>query len=161
MKKYLDIITYILVIIVVILIRVYIVTPVKVSGISMEPTLRNGDILFLYKLDKSYQYGDIVVIKHDGEELIKRIIGTPLDNVKYLEGKLYINNKEVIDKFSKDTDYFEIDSIPKDSYLVMGDNRKNSYDGRNIGFIKKSDILGKTNIRIYPFNKIGKVMKEN
>ena len=162
---------YIVIIIVVILIRTYIVTPVIVRGDSMYNTLEDGEVLFLSKI--TYQVSDIkrfdiVVVKDlDNDLIIKRVIGLPGDNIEYKDGILYINNEEIKEDY---TDYimedFDIDSIckitnlecngiiPDNMYLVLGDNREVSADSRVKGLINKEQILGKTVLRIWPLNKI-------
>ena len=77
MKKIKELIPYILIISLVILIRTFIITPVRVDGPSMEDTLENGDILLLQKFNNNYQRFDIVVLNYNNEKLVKRIIGLP------------------------------------------------------------------------------------
>ena len=162
---------YIAIIILVILIRTYIVTPVVVRGDSMYNTLEDGEILFLskitYKVTNIKRF-DIVVVKDlDNDLIIKRIIGLPGDKIEYKEGTLYINDKIIEEEY---TNYimedFDVDSIckitnlecngiiPKNKYLILGDNRKISADSRVKGLINKNQILGKTIFRIWPLNKI-------
>ena len=162
MNRIKNLLPYIVIIIVVILMRTFIITPVKVDGSSMVPTLKNNDILLLKKYDKDYKYGDIVILKYGKANLVKRIIGVPGDSIRITNGILYINEKEIEDPYSKITNNFNLsdygyNKIPKDYYFVMGDNRTASSDCRIIGLIKKSDILGTTNFRIFPFSSIGKV----
>lgn len=169
MKILKKLLPYIIVVLTVLLIRTFLVTPVYVSGTSMSPTLKDGEILILNKLDKKYDRFDIVVIDYKGkklnERLIKRVIGLPGDKVRYTSGKLYVNNKQVEDKFAKFTDDFNMSifnelEVPKDKYLVLGDNRIESLDSRRLGLMDKKDIKGTASLRIFPLKKIGKV-KEN
>lgn len=157
---------YLLVILVVIILRVFIITPIEVNGHSMETTLYDKDIMILniigYRTNKIKRF-DIVVIKYQDEHIIKRIIGLPGETVKYINNKLYINDKYTDDIIDTDTENFstyEITNdgiIPKDNYFVLGDNRDNSADSRIIGLINKKDIVGKTNLIIYPFKHFGLV----
>ena len=159
---------YVVIVIVVVLFRTFIATPVRVDGSSMDSTLKNGDILILNKLDKSYERFDVVVInaKIDGKnsKLVKRIIGLPGDNIEYEDNELYINGKKIEDVATARTsdfslsDLYDVEKIPDDYYFVMGDNRIYSRDSRDytVGLIKKEDIVGTTTIRLFPFNKIGK-----
>lgn len=166
MKKIIkELIPYIIIIVVVTLIRTYIVTPVVVVGDSMNPTLKEGQILLLnkyeYKFNEIERY-DIVVIKRNKEELIKRIIGLPGEYIKYQDNKLYINNEIFETKYNFETNDFALeeicdcDKIPKNKYLVLGDNRGNSLDSRSkiIGLIDKKDIKGNTKVSIWPIKKI-------
>lgn len=158
MTKYKDYISYILIIIMVIVIRTYVFTPIKVNGDSMEKTLHNGELMILNKYDREYNRFDIVVLKTDNSYLIKRIIGLPGEKIEYKENKLYINDEIIKDEFANDIEVEIIELLIKnDEYFVMGDNRGFSMDSRIIGTIKKDNIVGKTNFVLFPFSKFGKV----
>jgi signal peptidase I len=95
----------------------------------------------------------------DTKYLIKRVIGLPGEKVEYKDNKLYINDKYIKEKFLKNitTKNFSVkdmgyDIIPKNMYLVLGDNRDDSIDSRAFGLIKKEEIIGKALITIFPFN---------
>lgn len=156
---------YVLIIVIVILIKTYLYAPIMVKGESMYPTLHNKDIMILDKIKYKYssiERFDIVVIRNDGKNIIKRVIGLPGDSVDYIDSKLYINGKMYVEKYL-DSDVktllngsdFEVDNIPDDCYFVLGDNREVSKDSRSIGLIKKKDIEGKATITIFPFNRLG------
>lgn len=154
-----ELIPYIVIILVVVLIRTFLVTPIKVNGTSMIETLQHGDTMILNKISmrfRSIKRFEIVVIKTSDSYLIKRVIGLPGESIEYKEGKLYINDKEYKDPYYKDNTLdFEKVEIPKGYYFVMGDNRGDSIDSRIIGPIKKEDILGTTNLIIFPISDIG------
>ena len=100
MKKIIkELIPYLIIIVVVVTIRIFIVTPVQVSGDSMRPTLKNREILLLKKYDRSFKRFDIVVIDYDNDRLIKRIIGLPGETIKIENDKLYINGKYIKQNF--------------------------------------------------------------
>lgn len=167
MKKVIkDIVPYIAIILIVVLIRSFIATPVRVTGYSMYPTFDDGQILILNKTKKEYKRFDVVVVNYNGEKLIKRIIGLPGEHIQYKNNKLYVNGKYVVESFLnndvKTNDFDIIDLmitsfIPKDSYLVLGDNRENSTDSRVFGFVKKENILGTTVFSVFPFTKFGTI----
>ncbi len=162
MKILKELIPYIVIVIVVVLIRTFIVTPVLVNGSSMSPTLKDNELLILKKYDSSYSRYDIVVLDYKDEKLIKRVIGLPGETVEYRDGVLYIDGKETKDEFAPITSDFKSSefmtgAIPKGYYLVMGDNRNNSIDSRTIGLISKDEINGVTNFSLLPFGKFGKI----
>ncbi len=155
-----SLIPYIAVIIVVLIIKMYIVTPVAVKGTSMDPTLKENDIMLLneigYKLTGLKRF-DIVVINKHGEKLIKRIIGLPGEIIKYEDNKLYVNGNYVREDFldeSKTTQNFQV-KLEEDYYFVLGDNRNVSQDSRYFGAVNIKDILGTTSLTIYPFDRLG------
>lgn len=159
-----DLIPYVIIILLVVLIRTFIVTPVRVDGSSMYPTLKNGEILILKKYDHTYSRFDIVVLKYGNERLVKRVIGLPGEHIAYKDSKLYINDEYISEDFlPEDLSFEDFDNIlighnyvPENSYLVIGDNRNASVDSRIFGFVDKKYILGVTNLRIFPFNRINK-----
>lgn len=159
MKLIKELVPYVIIIICVVLIRTFIITPVMVSGESMYNTLNDKDILILKKYDKSYDRGDIIVFNYNNSKLVKRVIGLPGEYISYKDGKLYVNDEEVIDNFSNITKNFELvdlgyTKIPNDYYFVLGDNRTRSSDSRIIGLINKKDILGITSFSLIPFKLI-------
>lgn len=157
MKIIKEIVPYVIITLVVIAIRMFIVSPVRVDGNSMYPTLKNGEYLILNKFDKSYERFDVVVLYHNKERLVKRIIGLPGDTLEYRDSKLYINGKEMKEKFVEvETEDFKLsktgyDKIPQGYYFVVGDNRGASMDSRVIGLINKRDIQGTIKIDVSGF----------
>lgn len=155
-----EILSYVIIIIVVLLIKQFIVTPIRVNQSSMNNTLFDKDIMILDKISyrfKDIKRFDIVVIKRNKEYLIKRVIGLPGDMIEYKDNKLYVNNEIVKEDFlHKQTDDYKLEKvIPDNYYFVVGDNRPNSLDSRVIGLISKDEILGCTNLVIFPFNHFG------
>ena len=166
MKIIKELVPYVIIVFVVVLLRAFIITPVRVNGDSMNQTLKDGEILLLEKYDKNFERFDIVVLKYNDEKLVKRIIGMPGENVQYLNNILYINGEKVSEEFLTEETYdFDLkvlgyDKIPENYYFVVGDNRSNSLDSRLIGLISKEDIEGKAIFRIFPFNKFGNIKSE-
>lgn len=159
MKIIKEILPYVLIIIAVILIRTFIITPVRVDGASMDQTLEDGQILLLYKLS-NINYGDIVVLdeEKEGEIIIKRIIGMPGDTVSIKDNTVYVNDEELEEDYAygETSDYEEI-TLGDDEYFILGDNRPISKDSRYFGPVKEDEIIGKVNFRLWPFNKFGTI----
>lgn len=163
-EKIKPLLPYIIIIAVVLFIKAFIVTPIKVNGESMYPTLEEGDIMILnktaYYFNKPKRF-DIVVVDMPDEYLIKRVIGLPGEQIEYKNNTLYVDGKKIEENFKHGkTDDFNIkelgsDTVPEGYYLVMGDNRGNSLDSRELGFMKEEQLLGRTSLIILPFNRIG------
>ena len=140
---------------------------VTVSGESMVPTLQNNDKLILEKVSyriTSPKKNDIVVIRYPAnirERIIKRVIAVAGEKVKVNDNILYINGKAIDEHYKNENfmqDYDEVE-VPQDSIFILGDNRNFSKDSRSsdVGFIKLNLIEGKAVIRLYPFNKMGRI----
>lgn len=159
MKLLKSLVPYIIIIVIVVFVRTFIITPVKVNGTSMYPTLEGNEIMLLNKLGSIDRF-DIVVLKLDGDNdnLIKRIIGLPGETVEIKDNKIYINDEELDDPYGYGVTY-NIDPVTlgEDEYYILGDNRIVSLDSRVFGKISRSEIKGTTNFIMYPFTKIGKV----
>ncbi|AMR01278.1 signal peptidase I [Bacillus cereus] len=170
-----------IIVILILLLRHFMFTPVVVEGSSMMSTLQDGDRMVAnkigYKLNGLERF-DISVFKHkDGTNYIKRIIGLPGDYIEYKNDQLYINGKKYSEAYlesqKKDlereellTDDFNIKTlpstlspiVPEGHYFVLGDNRRGSKDSRDIGFIPANNIIGKTNVVYWPLNEM-KIVK--
>lgn len=146
----------------------------RVSGSSMEPMLHDGDNLIVDKLSyrfKDPERYDIIVFPYKYEEntfYIKRIIGMPGETVQVIDGFTYVNGemlendiygKEVMEYANMAADPIQLGS---DEYFVLGDNRNHSSDSRDpsVGVLKRSDLMGKAWVRIYPFDKVGVIRHE-
>lgn len=143
---------------IIIIIRIFFYSPIRVNGSSMYPTLQDKEFMILNKigLQKGINRFDIVVVESNGKYIIKRVIGLPGESVMYSDNKLYINGKVIEDNYSKsETENFENVILKDNEYFVMGDNREVSKDSRVIGPVNVKNIKGKTNLVIFPFNKIG------
>ena len=153
------------------LIVTYVGQRTEVEGQSMEPMLQNGDNLITDKITYRFREPErfeIVVFpfKHEKSTyFIKRIIGLPGETVWIDEdGKIYINGEILEENYGKEVirpDRIGRARVPitlgEDEYFVMGDNRNDSSDSRTemVGNVKKSDILGRAFMRIWPLSKFG------
>ena len=153
------------------LLRQFVFTPVVVRGHSMDPTLADGERVITLKNTEINRF-DIITFPAPDEpdkNYIKRVIGLPGDTIAYKDDTLYINGKEVdepyLDEFKKALtdgqpltgDFSLKEKVPADSYFVLGDNRRNSKDGRVIGFIHKKDTLGEVKFVMWPFSRFGPI----
>lgn len=155
-EKLKEILPYVMILVAVILFRTFIATPVIVNGPSMQETLHTNDILILRRTSKINRY-DIVVANHNGDKLIKRVMGIPGDKIKCVSGIIYVNNEEVSNYgYGTSFDFAQV-ILGDNEYFLIGDNREDSLDSRYFGPVEKSNISGVADFRVFPFTKIGKL----
>lgn len=152
----------------------FLMSPLMIVGPSMNPSLEEGDVVFINKL--SYVFGDVerydIVLfpyKYDNSRsLVKRVIGLPNEKVEIKDGVLYINDKELKEYYGiyreksdgeKSTIYVNWGpyTLGDNEVFVLGDNRNQSDDSRSsdVGPVNIDDIIGKVSFRIWPFNSLG------
>ena len=158
-----DSLKYLIVIATVFFIALFVVSFEQVIGPSMEDTLNAGDVTIVNKLVykfRTIKRNEIVSINQKDKIMVKRVIGLPGEHIEYKDNKLYVNGSLVLENnISVETKDFKLEdigyeTIPKDMYFVLGDNRTNSSDSREFGLVKKDEIIGKIVMRLYPFSKI-------
>lgn len=131
---------------------------VTMIGVSMEPALYNGQNVLINRyayLLVSPKEGDVVAFLPNGNQnshyYVKRVVATPGDTVQIIDGRLYVNGKQVVAE-EEGYDKMAVAGIAEnpltlgtDEYFVLGDNRNNSEDSRsaNIGPVKGKDIVGR------------------
>lgn len=153
-------IVFLIILTAIIITRIFFFSPIRVNGTSMYPTLQDKEFMILNKisLKQGINRFDIVVVQENNKYIIKRVIGLPGESVMYKDSKLYINGKVIEDNYSKTTtNDFDNVILGENEYFVMGDNRAVSSDSRIIGPVNIKNIKGKTNLIIFPFNKMGTV----
>lgn len=146
------------------LLNKFVVFAVIIPTESMEPTLMVNDRLIVTRIyDKSkIQRGDIIVLDcvEKGKKYIKRVMGLPGDKIELINGVLYVNGEMIEEPYIGSQDFYTGEfEVPEGKYFMLGDNRGNSEDSRYLKnpYIDEKDILGKAQIKIYPFSDIGKL----
>ncbi|XWK85660.1 MAG: signal peptidase I [Phormidium sp.] len=165
-------------------IRTFVAEARYIPSGSMLETLQINDRLIIDKLSYNFsspQRGDIIVFNptvalekqkfHDA--FIKRVVGLPGEKVELKNGKVYINGKVLRERYTEgqetSTDVCPAGQpaylskavvVPANSYLVLGDNRRNSYDGRCWGLVPRDRIIGKASVRFWPLNSLGAIDRE-
>lgn len=139
-----------------------------VAGVSMEPTLMEGQVVIVNKIEyylKSPRRNDVIVYKQSNREHsyyeIKRVIGLPGEKVKIKNGIIYINDEALKEKVKTETienaglaeEGIKLDD---NEYFVLGDNRNDSEDSRfaSVGNVLKNEILGKAIATEKPFTLV-------
>ena len=140
----------------------YFVQISRVVGESMKPTYHEGDVVLVDKIfykQSEPKYNDIVVVKYGNEQIIKRVIGVEGDKIELISNELYINGQRIEEDYiNEKMEYNDFSyEVPKGKIFIMGDNRNHSKDSRDpsLGQVPYDAILGKSQIRIFPFSKIG------
>ena len=157
-----------LIIVVVIPIRVFIISPFVVDGASMHPTFENLDYIIVDEiiyLFKEPARGDVVVFRYPGNPsifYIKRVIGLPGETVSINRGVATITTTEgdalTLDEpyiVNEDATYTKNVSLNEKEYFVMGDNRPNSSDSRVWGVLPRKNIIGRADLRLLPIGESG------
>ena len=147
----------------------YVFLNANIPSASMEDTIMTGDKLIanrLYYNKHDPVRGDIVIFDSPdtGEEYIKRVIGLPGEKVEIKDCKLYVNGTCLKEPYLKDEKWTNNNgpytfNVPEDSYLLLGDNRNNSFDARlwKHTYVKRDAIKAKAGLRYYPFDRFGVV----
>jgi signal peptidase I len=159
----------------------FVIQTVHVIGLSMYPTVGNGDYLVATKIDYRLhdpQRGDIVILKDPitdptnpqapPPDFIKRVIGVPGDHVLIRNGRTFINGHLVEEPYVSPEPWTLYNNWPASptgdpqgvllgpgQYFVMGDNRNHSQDSRFFGPIPRSDIEAHVWIRVLPLSRFG------
>jgi len=161
-------------------IKAFVIQPYEVDGVSMYPTLHNGDRLLVDKLPGTLTHlgghkyipkrGDIIIFNEDNlpgyvgtRQLVKRVIGLPGNKVVVENNTVRVYDQAHPNGFNPDkigTYTINVPSAPnttitlgKNELFVMGDNRPNSEDSRYFGPINLSQVIGKLWLRIYPLGQ--------
>jgi signal peptidase I len=167
--------TFLISIVVAILISIFVFQPSKVMGSSMEPTLENGQRIYIsklpYTLELEPEYGDIVIIdsrvdrertfwddvfehplvnrltgQNDRHTWVKRVIGKPGDSIEIRDNQVYRNGDPLTEPYVIEPMLDRLEGaivVPQGMIFVMGDNRNNSRDSRDIGAVPFDHVLGK------------------
>lgn len=130
---------------------------VRVDGISMQPTLEDGEFLLVNKL--SYFFGDVqrgdIIVFHfplnPQEELIKRVIGLPGDHVVVRNNQVYVNDQLLDEPYIAQAPLYYGDWVVTEGHLfVLGDNRNNSNDSKDWGMLPEENVVGKAVLIYWP-----------
>jgi len=151
-------------------IRTFVAEARYIPSGSMLPTLQINDRLIIDKVSYHFtqpERGDIVVFQPTEElrqqnfkdAFIKRIIGLPGDTIEVKDDTVFVNGEALSENYLQDYPDYEWgpQTVPEDQYLVLGDNRNNSYDSHYWGFVPRENIIGRAVVRFWPLNRLGGV----
>ncbi len=151
-------------------IKTFLVQPFLVSGASMSPNFSHGDYLVVDEITYRFRdpaRGEVVVFRYPKDEstyFIKRVIGLPGDRVVISDGMVHVTNPSHSHGVILEEPYLHGDvktnsrpGMPQEfvlvagEYLVLGDNRSYSFDSRDWGKLKRSEMVGLVRVRLWPF----------
>jgi signal peptidase I len=168
---------------IVLAIKAYVVNPYRIPSSSMEQTLhcarpgsgcmaRFSDRVlanrFIYHFRDPHR-GEIVVFKTppaadvacggEGGTFVKRLIALPGDRWREQDGYIYINGERqkepYIEAARRDAETFPEKTVPKDQYVMLGDNRASSCDSRKWGTVPRKNLIGPVFAVYWPPRRIG------
>lgn len=153
-----------------VIIRTFLFAPFLVDGQSMVPSLANHERLivnkFIYFM-REPERGEILVFHATPEkDYIKRVIGLPGETIEFKDDTLYINGEEQIEPYLQAiknsyhedgipyTNDFGPVEVPEGHLFVMGDNRPNSEDSRELGSIPLETVVGRAELVFWPLPEV-------
>ena len=153
-----------------------------VDGGSMEPSFEHGQLLIVNKLaydsfnlswlpfsdDEEWtpfgdpQQGDVVVFRFPFDpdrDFIKRIIALPGQTVEVVDGVVFVDGAPLEEPYIFEEMLYDFgpETVPEDEVFVLGDNRNNSYDSHSWGMLEQELIIGRAELRYWPFSEAGRV----
>jgi signal peptidase I len=149
------------------LLRLYAYEGVLVTSGSMSPTISKGDYMLVdhrIALRGQWKRGDVVLFKSPkhwnsaGQNLVKRIVGLPNENIRVYGGKVFVNGLPLTEDYlprNIDAEIIHPIQLGPKEYLVLGDNRNFSDDSRDNGPIAESDIRGRAISKLWPLSQMG------
>jgi len=134
-----------------------------VEGISMQPSLENGQQLIVSKVVYYFHAphrGDVITLHppvKSTRPFVKRVIGLPGETVEIVRGKVYIDSVRLDEPYIKESFTYTMAAVevPEGEYFVLGDNRDISEDSHIFGPITRNSIIGKAWLSVWPFDRFG------
>jgi signal peptidase I len=127
--------------------------PVLVRGGSMRPTLEPGQRIAVAPLVRPPARGDLVVVAHPRQlEVVKRVVGLPGERVRLRGGRLEVDGAAVPEPYlAGGSGAGELDlRLGPAEYLVLGDHRAASTDGRDFGPVGADALLARVAFAYWP-----------
>jgi signal peptidase I len=130
---------------------------VRVDGFSMRPTLDDGEFVLVNRLAYTFgkmERGDIIVFYYPSDpnqELIKRIIGLPGDQIVVQRGQVSVNGHLLNEPYIAALPNYSGEwTVPEDKLFVLGDNRNDSSDSHSWGMLPTKNVVGKSILIYWP-----------
>lgn len=127
----------------------YVLMPVRGAGVSMTPTIRSGDLIFINRL--SYRFreprrGDVVAVRMAGQSIVyvKRLLALPGERIKIEAGAISVNGEWIDEPYAQTRDDWWLDeaTLSADEYFVVGDNRTMPMHMHDMGTVPRARLIG-------------------
>lgn len=154
-------------------IRTFVAEARYIPSASMQPTLDINDRLIIEKITyrlRKPERGDVVVFsptetlrqQNFKDAFIKRVIGLPGEEVEVRGGRVIVNGQSLREKYIEEKPEYDYGPVvvPEGQYLVLGDNRNNSYDSHYWGFVPRENLIGRAAVRFWPPDRLGALDEE-
>lgn len=148
-------------------VRTFVAEARYIPSTSMLPTLKINDRLLIEKVGYRFtspERGDIVVfsptetLRKNGydQAFIKRVIGLPGETISVSGGVVTVDGEALTENYLADEPDYDFGpvTVPEGHYLVLGDNRNNSYDSHYWGFLPRQNIIGRAAVRFWPLGRM-------
>ena len=124
--------------------------------------IANKVAIYNYEPQSFWEKFSYNILELTKRSYIKRVIGVAGDRIQIVNGKVYVNGKELVENYLEDgvttkTVYYNDLTVPEGCIYVMGDNRDESMDSRTFGCIPLERVEGKVILRYWPISRFGKV----
>lgn len=161
------ILTVVVAIVLALILNRFVLINAEIPSGSMENTIMTGDKIIGFRLSYLFsdpKRGDIIIFRNpdnESENYVKRVIGLPGETVIIDNACVYVDGELLTEDYLKEDWTLAtgpyLFEVPEDAYLVMGDNRNNSYDARywNHTYVESDKILGKALFCYWPFGDFG------
>lgn len=154
----------------VLVVYVFLFRPFEVKGDSMLPNFHDGEHIITNLVASRFgepEGGEVIVFSAPPEpekDFIKRVIGVPGDTIEIRDGRVYLNGSlldeneyvpaSVMTYPGSFLQESEVVRVPEDQYFVLGDNRPESSDSREWGFVPKKNVIGESFLVYLPLNRL-------
>ena len=127
----------------------YVLMPVRGVGVSMQPTINPGDLLFINRVAYRFRpprHGDIVAVRVAGESVVyvKRLLATPGERIAFVDGVLWRNGEPVTEPYVAHRAAWQLAEVTlgDDDYFVVGDNRGMPMAQHDFGTATRARLIG-------------------
>lgn len=147
-----------------ILVATFFISVLQVRGTSMEPTVKEGDVV-IADHSKKFATGDVIAFYYNNKVILKRVIAFPTDWVDIKpDGTVWVNGEELQEDYVQGLSLGHPDiifpyQVPEGRYFVLGDHRSASIDSRSstIGTVSDDQVIGSVFLKVWPLKNLGTV----